>query len=104
MKVHVYRVGSRRLRATPRLGTKKRSVKRLKRPWAPYKHRDLFLYLFGFTLVSVCITPIPLYYWYRAQAERHFAIEAARGQPALAQVEAVEDHGRSVLTPNSAYE
>jgi hypothetical protein len=79
-------------------------VKRLKRPWAPYKHREPILYLIGLAFVLICIFPVPLKYWYRAQAEHRFAIEAAQGKPFLAQVEDVEDHGRSVLTPNSAYQ
>jgi hypothetical protein len=104
MKLYHYRVGSRRVRATPRLGTKKRSVKRLKRHWAPYKYREPILYLIGLALMLICIIPIPLNYWYHAQAEHRFAIEAAQGKPVLAQVENVEDHGRAVLMPNSAYE
>ena len=65
MKVYTYRVGSRRLRATPRLGNKQ-SVKRLKRHWAPYKHRELILYLIGLALMLMYIILIPLYYWQRS--------------------------------------
>jgi Protein of unknown function (DUF3105) len=92
------------LRATPRVGSKKNSAKRLKRPWAPYKHRELVLYLVGLALVLICIMPVPLHYWYRAQALHDFEIQADQGRPKLTKVEAVEDRGHSVLPPNTAYD
>ena len=104
MKTYVYRVGSGRVRATPRLSKREMRKDRFRRPWAPYKHRELFLYLIGLTLVLVCITPVPVYFWYRAQAERNFEVQAAQGKPTLTQVEDVEDQGRSVLSPNTAYD
>jgi len=103
MKVYTYRVGSRRLRATPRLGNKQ-SVKRLKRHWAPYKHRELILYLIGLALMLMCIIPIPLYYWQRGQALHNFGIQAVQGMPNLTRVEETEDRGHSVLGPNTAYD
>ena len=102
MKHHVYRVGSRRVRATPRSGTRKPA--HFRRPWAPFKNRDLILYLVGIVISLICIVPVPVYYWYRVQAEWEFERQAVQGKPNLIQVEDDEDHGRSVLMPNFAYE
>ncbi len=104
MKTYVYPVGSRRVRATPRLSKRELRKDRFRRPWAPYKNRDLLLHLIGLAIILACITPVPVYYWYRAQAERNFEVHAAQGKPILAQVEDVEDQGRSVLMPNLAYQ
>ncbi len=101
MKVYTYRVGSRRLRATPRLGNKQ-SVKR--RHWAPYKHRELILYLIGLAIMLMCIIPIPLYYWRRRQALHNFGIQAVQGIPNLTKAEDRKDRGHSVLGPNTAYD
>src|SRR5690348_8684207 len=103
MKVYTYRVGSRRVRATPRVGTKS-PAKRLKRHWAPYKHRELILCLIGLAFVLTCITPVPLFYWYRIQEFRRFEIEAAQGRPSLTKVEVGADHGHLLLVPNTAYD
>lgn len=102
MKVHFYRVGSGRLRATPRSGS--RTGKRLRRPWAPYKHRDLFLHLFGLLIILICVAPVPIHYWYRAQAERTFHSHVAQGNEKLSQVETTFDHGQSTLIPGHAYQ
>ena len=102
MKVYTYRVGSRRVRATPRLGTRKPT--RFKRPWAPYKNRELVLYLIGLALILTCVIPVPLHFWYRAQEERNFEMQAAEGKSTLSRVEDVGDHGRSMLSPNTAYD
>jgi hypothetical protein len=38
-----------------------------------------------------------------SHAERAFAVDAERGKPALAQVEKLEDHGRSVLPADTVH-
>lgn len=102
MKVYTYRVGTGRIRATRRLGTRK--PPRIRRLWAPYKHRELVLYLIGLSLILFCIFPVPVYYWQRLQAGRNFEVLAAQGQPFLAQIERMDDHGRAALMPNAAYQ
>lgn len=102
MKVHSYRIGSRRVRATPRSGT--RPPKRFRRLWAPYKHRELLLYIIGLVLVICVIAPVPLHYWYRAEAGRTFATHVAQGASLLRDVEVVEDYGRYRLMRNEAYQ
>ena len=104
MKVYTYRVGSQRRRATPRLSPREMKKSRFRRPWAPYKHRELFLYLIGLSLILICIMPIPIFYWQRMRAARDFAAEAARGKGSLVQVEEPADRGQSVLMPGDAYD
>lgn len=99
-----YRVGSQRLRRTPRMSPHEMRKSRFKRPWAGYKNRELVFCLIGLAIVLACTIPIPLHYWYRVQAERDFDGRVAQGKPILAQVEDVEDRGRSVLSPNTAYD
>lgn len=102
MKVHFYRIGTGRVRATRRLGTRKPA--RIRRPWAPYKHREVVLYLIGLGLIFLCIIPIPVYYLDYWRAGRHFQVQAGRGQSILSQVERIEDRGQLVLMPNTAYQ
>ena len=102
MKIYTYRVGTGRVRAIRRLGTRKPAP--IRRPWAPYRHRELVLYLIGLSLFLICILPIPVYYWHRFQAGRDFEFRAAQGKPLLGQIERMEDHGRSVLATDTAYQ
>lgn len=104
MKTYYYRVGTGRVRARPRLSKSELRKDRLRRPWAPYKHREIILYLIGIAIVLACALPVPLYFWERVQAERNFAAQANQGKPILAHIEAMEDHGHSVLMPNAAHE
>jgi hypothetical protein len=61
------------------------------------KASRLFLYLIGLVLVGICVLFPTVHYWEYFQAKRAFAADAERGKPALAQVEKLHDHGRSVL-------
>src|SRR6266436_1239828 len=76
---------------------------RLKRPWAPATHRELVLYLVGLGLIGICVLFPIVHYWEYFQAERAFTVDAGRGQPALAEVENLEDLGRSVLPADTEH-
>jgi hypothetical protein len=87
----------------PRSRVRKAARTKIKRPWIPPKHRDLFLYLIGLALVGICVLFPTVNYWEYFQAKRAFAVDAERGKPALAQVEKLEDYGRSVLPADSVH-
>ena len=92
MKVHLYRVGTGRIRATRRLGSRKPA--RIRRLWAPYKHCDLLLTLIGLGIVFLCVAPIPIGYWLHFQAEQRFQKQVNKGKSSLIRVEQIEDRGR----------
>ena len=101
MKVYHYRVGTGRIRAIRRLGTHKPA--RIRRLWAPYKHRELVLSLIGLVIVFLCVAPLPVGYWLRMQAERDFQIRADKGKLSLF-AEQMTDRGQSILKSNTAYD
>ena len=87
----------------PRSRVRKAAKGGLKRPWAPARHRELVFYLVGFGLVGTCVLVPALHYWEYFRAIRAFAADAERGKQALAEVEKLEDHGRSVLSADTVY-
>jgi hypothetical protein len=87
----------------PRSRVRKAAKGGLKRPWASARHRELVLYLVGLALVGTCILFPAVYYWEYFRAEWAFAADAERGKPALADVEKLQDDGRSVLPADTMH-
>src|SRR5260370_9744589 len=87
----------------PQARVRKAAKGRPKRPWAAASRRELVFYCVGLGLLVSCVLFPIVHYWEYFQAERAFAVDAERGKPALAQVERLEDHGRSVLSADTVH-